>query len=323
MVQRSVTMVAGIDAIGHAELAIATLLAKCRDPIRFTLLTDSAADKARYAALLARLPGDTPRAVFDQADCDARAETAFADHPNIRAFRRGHPCWRKITDPGLFAEAPGAEVILLDPDLVFPNPFTFEATPPAGLLLMRQRRHCLLPPEVARAAMAAGYPLAHHTDIGVAQHRALPWDWIETAIGRIGGGALPRVAHVESILWAMIAMRIGGGLLDPGAWACWERTAAKRLLMLAGLGGPGLLRLERARRLKCFHGSSGAKDWLVAAAARGLFAEAGPRLGATPVSPFVALGPAAFERGERRKARYHAALRAARLRDPLRPRARA
>lgn len=322
MSQRSVTMVAGIDAIGYAELAIATLLAKCRDPIRFTLLTDSAADKARYAALLARLPGDAPRAVFDQSDCDARAEEVFADHPNIRAFRRGHPCWRKITDPSLFAE-PGSEIIVLDPDLVFPNPFTFEATPRDGLLLMRQRRHCLLPPHVVRAAMAAGYPLAHHTDIGVAQHRALPWDWIETAVGRLGGGALPRVAHVESILWAMIAMEIGGGFLDPRAWACWERTAPKRLLMLAGMGGPGLLRIERAHRLKCFHGSSGAKDWMVAAAARGLFRAGAPRLGATPIRPFVAISPAEFERGERRKTSYHAVLRTLRLRDPLRPGARA
>lgn len=316
----SITMVAGIEAIDYAALAIGALFAQARDPFRFTLLTDSAADKARYAALIAGLAGPGESAVFDLSDCDARAEAVFARHPNIRRFRRGHPCWRKITDPSLFA-APGEAVIVLDPDLVFPNPFRFEATPPGGLLLMRQRRHCLLPPEVVRRAMAAGYPLAHHTDIGVAQHFALPWDFIEEAIGRLGGGGLPRVPHIESILWAMIAMEIGGGYLDPGAWACWERTAPKRLLMLAGLGGPGLLRLERARRLKCFHGSSGAKDWLVAAAARGLFRGGAPRLDPTPCAPFVALAPAAFERGERAKAGYHAALRGLRLSDPLRPRA--
>jgi hypothetical protein len=322
MSQRSITMVAGIDAIGYAELAIATLLATCRDPFRFTLLTDTAADKARYAELLARLPGDAPRAVFDQAECDARAEEVFADHPRIRAFRRGHPCWRKITDPSLFAD-PGAEVIVLDPDLYFPNPFTFEATPPGGLLLMRQRRHCLLPREVVRAVFAAGYPIAHHTDIGVAQHGPLPWDWIETALGRIGSPALPRIAHVESILWAMIAMEMGGGYLDPRAWACWERTAPKRLLMLAGGAGPGLLRLERAHRLKCFHGSSGAKDWLPRAAARGILHPGAPRLAPTRAQPFVAITPAEFERGERAKARYHAVMRGLRLSDPLRPRVRA
>ena len=86
---------------------------------------------------------------------------------------------------------------------------------------------------------------------------------------------------------------------------------------------PGLLRIERAHRLKCFHGSSGAKDWMIAAAARGLFREGAPRLGATPIRPFTAIGPAEFERGERRKASYHAVLRTLRLRDPLRPGARA
>ncbi|TPE49902.1 hypothetical protein [Amaricoccus solimangrovi] len=318
MTRRSITMVAGRDALGYAEVAIGSLLANCRDPIRFTILTDGPAEKRAYAELLARLPSDTPRAVHDAAECDARAEAAFRAHPALRAFRRGHPCWRKITDPTLFA-APGAEIVVLDPDLVFPNPFTFEPAPPGRLLLMRQRRHCLLPAEVVRAAFRAGYALVHHTDIGVAQHGPLPWDWIEEAIARIGGESLPRVAHVESILWAMIAARIGGGYLSPRAWACWERSAGKRLLMLAGLGGPGLLRLERAHRLKCFHASSGAKDWLAEAARRGIPRPGAPRLAPTPVEPFVTISPEEFERGERAKARYHAATRRLRLRDPFHP----
>ena len=318
MNMRSVIMLAGREALPYAALAIRSLFANRRDEIRFTLLTDGPEEVRAYADLLARLPSGIPREVHGAEECAARAETVFHDYPGLRAFRRGHPCWRKITDPSLFA-APGSEIILLDPDVYFPNPFTFEATPPGRLLLMRQRRHCLLPAEVVRAVFRARLPLAHHTDIGVAQHDALPWDFIERTIARLGGAALPRVPHVESILWAIIAMRVRGGYLDPGAWACWERTGPKRLLMMAGLGGPGLLRLERIGRLKCFHASSGAKDWLVGAEARGLLAPGAPRLEPTRPIPFAPIRPAQFERGERIRAGYHGAIRALHLRDPFAP----
>lgn len=318
MSPRCVTMVAGRDALPYAGLAIGSLFANCRDKIRFTLLTDGPEEVRAFSDLLARLPGDIPREVHGAAECVARAEVALRPYPGLRAFRDGHPCWRKITDPSLFV-APGSEIILLDPDVYFPNPFTFEATPPGRLLLMRQRRHCLLPAEVVRAAFRARIPMAHHTDIGVAQHDALPWDFIDRAVTRLGGADLPRVAHVESILWAMIAARMGGGYLDPTAWACWERTAGKRLLMLAGLGGPELLRLEPVRWLKCFHGSSGAKDWLVEASRRGILRGGAPWLTPTRLLPFEPISPEEFERGERAKARYHGAMRALRLRDPFEP----
>ncbi len=318
MSPRCVTMVAGRDALPYAGLAIGSLFTNCRDKIRFTLLTDGPEEVRAFSDLLARLPGDIPREVHGAAECAARAEVALRPYPGLRAFREGHPCWRKITDPSLFV-APGSEIILLDPDVYFPNPFTFEATPPGRLLLMRQRRHCLLPAEVVRAAFRARIPMAHHTDIGVAQHDSLPWDFIDRAVARLGGADLPRVAHVESILWAIIAMRIRGGYLDTGAWACWERTAPKRLLMMAGLGGPDLLRIERVGRLKCFHASSGAKDWLVDAAARGILAPGLPRLDPTRASPFVPISPRGFERHERIRAGYHGAIRALHLRDPFAP----
>lgn len=320
MTRRAVFMLAGRDALPYAGVAIGSLLARCRDPIRFTLLTDGPEEERAYQALLDRLPSDTPRTVRGLAACDARAGEMLRDRPALRRFRAGHPCWRKLTDPALFAE-PGAEIITLDPDLYFPNPFTFEPTPPGGLLLMRQRRHCLLPAATVRAAFRAGLPLAHHTDIGVAQHHALPLDFLEDAIARLGGADLPRVPHVESILWAALAMAMGGGHLDPRGWACWERTGPKRLLMLAGLRGPGLLRLERAGRLKCFHASSGAKDWLAEAAARGLLDGGAPRAAPTAPIPFRAITEAEFERSERLRARYHRALARLRLADPFQPQA--
>ncbi len=62
-------------------------------------------------------------------------------------------------------------MVLLDPDLYFPNTFRFEPTPEQGILLMWQRPNCLLPHKTVRAAMDAGIPLARHVDIGVAQWR--------------------------------------------------------------------------------------------------------------------------------------------------------
>jgi hypothetical protein len=56
--------------------------------------------------------------VCARAEADERAVTVLAPYPNIAAFRFGHPCWRKITDPLLFG-APGEEMIILDPDLYF------------------------------------------------------------------------------------------------------------------------------------------------------------------------------------------------------------
>lgn len=316
MKRRSVYMIAGIDAIDYAEVAISSLFSNCRDTINFTLITDSADDRDRYAAMLDRLPNGPPRVVRDQAECDVRAQETFAEVPHVRAFRLGHPCWRKITDPTLFAE-PGEEIIVLDPDLYFPNAFHFEQTPKGQLLLMRQRRHCLLPPHIVRAAFRTGFPIAHHTDIGVAQHDDLPWPWIDALIAQLGGAGLPRIAHVESILWAMIAMRVGGGYLSPRSWACWERTLGKRLLMLLGFSGPALLRLERADRLKCFHASSGAKDWLVAAREAGILHSGAPQLAPTNPLPFMKINPSEYESGERRKARYHAVMARLRVRDPF------
>src|SRR6201999_4396855 len=133
-----------------------------------------------------------------------------------------------------FAED-GEEMVLLDPDLYFPSEFRFEPTPERGILLMWQRPNCLLPPETVRAGIAAKFRLAHHVDIGVSHARCpIDWDWLERFLGAIGGGGgadVPRVMHVEARVWSAMAMHTGGGYLDPGAWRCWHRPQAKRVLM--------------------------------------------------------------------------------------------
>src|SRR5258708_28942032 len=92
----------------------------------------------------------------------------FARSPKIVSFRRGHPCWRKVTDPSLLSRE-GEEMIVLDPDIYFPNRFCFEESLHSGLLLMWQKPSCLLPASVVDNATRAGIPLAHHTAIGEAQ----------------------------------------------------------------------------------------------------------------------------------------------------------
>lgn len=314
---RNAYMVAGSDALPYVGLAIESLLAKSVEPVRLTVLTDAAADRERYANLVAALGLDGKVRIFDKQACDERASEVFGRHPNVRAFRDGHPCWRKITDPSLFAEA-GDEVIVLDPDIYFPNPFAFEPTRAGELLLMHQLRHCLLPADVVRRAFHKGIRLAHHTDIGVAHHTDLPWEWIDRLIVELGGTDLPRVPHVESIVWAAVGMEIGGGYLSPGKWACWERTALKRALLLLGMSGTQLLRFEPISRLKCFHASSGAKGWLRGAHDAGLLRGGGQDQRApSPIDPYVEIGPEEFERGERLKVAYHRWLGKIGVRDPL------
>jgi len=243
--------------------------------------------------------------VLGKEECDALAADYYRQFPAIRGFREGHPCWRKITDRPLFA-APGEEMVILDPDVYFPNRFTFEPTPERGLLLMWQRPHCLLPAECVRAAYGAPARLAHHTDIGVAQTRApLPLDWLEWFLGRLGGCDVPRVMHVESIVWAALAMRIGGGYLNPSKWICWHRSLLKRCLMRAGMTGPQLLRMERLQEAKCFHAGGVAKEWLVKAVERGWLKGTTDQTQPTPIVPFEELTPARFEVREVAKRAFH------------------
>ena len=154
-------------------------------------------------------------------------------------------------------------MILLDPDLYFPNRFRFEPSPETGVLLMWQKPSCLFPPEVVGRAMNAGIRLAHHVDIGVAQWRApVDLEWLDWLLGQLGSPELPHSMHVEAIVWAALAMRIGGGHLDPRHWLCWHRTQYNRLLRKLGASGPYILRRERLAGVKCFHAGGEAKWWL-------------------------------------------------------------
>lgn len=299
---RLVHMVLSPRALPYAHFCLQSLVTQADEALRLRLITDSPQDAALLREELGRLaiPPRHEISVHDQKEADTIAESKLARYPNVRQFRQGHPCWRKITDPPLFADD-GEEMVILDPDLYFPNLFRFEPTPPRGLRLMWQAPNCLLPRETVEAAIRGSYRLAHHVDIGVAHARApLDWDWLEAFVGALGGASIPRLMHVEAIVWSAMAMHIGGGHLHPSAWRCWHRTQLKRVLLKANVPGAQLLRLERLGSVKCFHAGGAAKNWIPAAHAQGLLrGHNSPRhLQPTSPLPFEELSPAQYRRDQ-------------------------
>jgi hypothetical protein len=102
--------------------------------------------------------------------------------------------------------------------------------------------------------------------------------------------------HVEAVVWAALAMRIGGGYLDPGYWKCWRRSPEKRLRIKLGASGPGILRSEPWGDLKCFHAGGEAKRWLNAVPGFGLLDGQATHSVPGRVLPFVELTPAHYAR---------------------------
>ncbi len=268
---REVYMVLSPRSLSYAKDALESLFSNSLESIHLRLITDSRQDSEELSEVLTALDVRSHKwTVYSEDNLKAREDAVFARYNNLRKFRRGHPCWRKITDPLLVSE-PDAEMVLLDPDLYFPNRFQFEKTPATGLLLMWQQPNCLFPPEVVRTALGSGIRLAHHVDIGVAHWRAsTDLDWLDWLVGKLGGDNLPRIMHVEAIVWAALAMREGGGHLDPAFWRCWRRSPAKRVMTKLGVSGQSILRSESWASLKCFHAGGEAKWWLHAARETGL-----------------------------------------------------
>jgi len=294
---RQVFMVLSPRALSYATDALESLFRNSLETLQVRLITDSAEDKRELSEVVGTLvtKGHTCL-VYSEKDLADREETLFKRYANLRAFRHGHPCWRKITDPLLLSD-PGAELLLLDPDLYFPNRFCFEETPKSGLLLMWQRPNCLFPPEVVRTAIGRGIRLAHHVDIGVAHWRAsADLDWLDWLVGSLGGTSLPRIMHIEAIVWSALAMRSGGGHLDPKYWRCWYRSPAKRLMTRIGVSGLKSLRSEPWAELKCFHAGGEAKFWLNAAREKGLLDGRSELSRPGSTIPFVELKPAHFAR---------------------------
>ena len=301
---RRLFMVLSPRSLPYARLALASLFDNAEEQFDLFLLTDEESDKQILLDEVGKLGASQIRKsvqVFGEADLSTRESEVFARYPNIARFRHGHPCWRKVTDPILLSRD-GEEMIVLDPDIYFPNRFSFEESLQAGLLLMWQKPSCLLPANVVENAMRAGIPLAHHTDIGVAQWK-MPIDlaWLDWLLGKLGSSNLPRSMHVESIVWAALAMRMGGGYLDPQAWLCWRRTQFKRIFRKLGGSGSEILRWEPWPDIKCFHAGGEAKWWLLEAERRGFLDSDKVMSGKFSPLPFEELAPEVFAIIERRR----------------------
>lgn len=300
---RHIYLVLSPNALPYAKPCIESLLRNSTQALHLHLITDGPEDKLPLIDTMeAFQAGKRHRwEVIAESELSDSEADKFRGFGNLRALRHGHPCWRKITDPLLISE-PGAELIMLDPDVYFPNRFHFEATPEAGLLLMHQKPNCLLPPQIVESAFEHGIPLADHVDIGVAHWRGgQDLEWIDWLIGKLGGESLPHVMHVEAIIWAAIAMREGGGHLDPLRWVCWHRTQIIRVKQKLGIPGKHILQTERWQDMKCLHCGGISKWWLVDCSGD-LLARRENQLEPSRVIPFKPYGREKFARAQRARA---------------------
>ena len=312
---RRVFMVLSPNSLGYASRSLESLFRNCAEQIHLHLITDSPADKSMLIEelTLRQKTRDHEWSVYSEEDLADREATMFGPYPNLRRFRHGHPCWRKITDPLLLSKGT-EEMVLLDPDLYFPNSFRFEPTPETGVLLMWQKPCCLVPSSIVRTGMEQGISFAHHVDIGVGGWRG-PIDlaWLDWLIGALDANSVPGVMHIEAIVWSALAMRIGGGYLDPQLWHCWHRNQTKRILRRIGVPGVQLLRVEDFSAIKCFHAGGEAKWWLAEAYQKGMMDKQTDQTTNGAILPFEELTPGTYYREQRVKSlltriRYYAIL---------------
>lgn len=287
----------------YAEKCIESLFRNALEHLDVKLITDSPDDKQFIIEAVANIENQQGHVwqVIDQDEAGDRAEEQFKGFEHLKAFRHGHPCWRKLTDPLLFTND-GEEMVILDPDLYFPNKFTFEPTPEKTLLLMWQPPSCLFPSECVHAAINAPVKLAHHVDIGVAQLKSpIDLEWFDWLIGKLGGTDLPKIMHIEAIVWSALAMKIGGGYLNPRRWLCWHRNHWKRVLLKCGVSGIRVLQMEALGAAKCFHACGMSKWWVADAYNTGIL-DSNKKLDepSTPM-PFVELTPQRYKLEERVK----------------------
>jgi hypothetical protein len=300
---RRIFMILSPRSLVYAKHALESLLSNALEPLRVHLITDAPSDKELLLEKTASYQKGNIHscAVFAKSDLDDQEAAIFRGYPNLRRFRHGHPCWRKITDPLLLGRV-GDEIVVLDPDLYFPNKFCFEATPDEGLLLMWQRPNCLFPATIVGAALQSRIALAHHVDIGVAHWRGqVDLDWLEWLLVQLRIGDHPNARftmHIEAIVWAAIAMREGGGYLPPEHWHCWRRSQRVRLLRKLRVPGPHLIRSQPFSTIKCFHAGGEAKYWLQGAKERAWLDSDNVLDQQGTILPFVELTPSTYRRDQ-------------------------
>ena len=282
-------------SLPYASLCVRSLAENLNSDEAIHLLTDSPRDQEQLQQAFAGL-GRIKVQLSDELWEDGN--NPMRKYAALGRLRKGHPCWRKLTDPMLPARE-GDEVVVVDPDVYFPRRFSFEKVGDGTLRLMWQNPNCLLPFSVVHTAFAKGIAMADHVDIGVAQYRSpLDLEWLNWIVESLG--ETPRVMHVEAILWSCLAMRMGGGYLDSDRWRCWANTQRKRLLKKAGAKPLRMLSGEDFRSCFAFHAGGTAKTWLAAPGMEESLKElarlpGGKRLGAGTLRPFVPFTKEKFE----------------------------
>jgi hypothetical protein len=302
---RHVFILMATQSLPYARVCITTMLRNTLEPIHLRLVADNAAEKALLEAEIPALncPTDSRITVIAKEEVAARLEDRFPGMQGLRQLHDGHPCWRKIIDP-IVLSAPEDEIIVADPDLFFPNHFTFEPTPDDGVMMMWQSPNCMYPPEAVCDVFSLDVPLANHVDIGVAHVRAgaVDLDWLDWFVGSLDLDRYRPFMHIEAIVWSALAMRMGGTHLNPSAWRCWERGRIKRLAVAAGVPGRWTMLLEPLAQVKCIHVSGPSKWWVTEALKTGFLKEQHNRhADPVPGLPYVELRPEHFEREQRLK----------------------
>ncbi|QDU89364.1 hypothetical protein Pla175_27530 [Pirellulimonas nuda] len=285
--RRVITVSLGASSLPYAALCIGSLADNLVADEQIRLLTDTQRDQEELGRAFSAHPRIKVLLSDNLWEDDGNPMRKYA---GLERLRRGHPCWRKLTDPMLLARD-GDEVIVIDPDVYFPRRFDFETVGDGTLRLMWQKPNCLLPFSVVQKLFDNRVAMADHVDIGIAQYRSpLDLDWLDWLVDSLGD--LPPIMHVEAVLWSGLAMRMGGGYLNPDRWQCWSNTQWKRARRRAGASPLQMLKGEDLRQCLAFHAGGTAKSWLAAPGAGALLKQlAGAPAALPPVDttllPFV------------------------------------
>ena len=303
--KRRVFMLLSTRSWPYAQHCVKTLIANSVEPVDLKLIVDNQTEAAQMDLLVKGLDPDLTEqiSIVERDDVRSRLLNRFPEKKGLLGLHDGHPCWRKIIDPIVLSE-PDEEIIVIDPDLYFPNRFAFEPTPKTGVMMMRQGPNCLFPADAVRAVYDLGVRLANHVDIGVAQVQcgAIDLDWLDWLAASIDLNRFRSFMHIEAIVWSALAMKMGGTHLNPIAWKCWERGHLKRLAVSLGVPGPMTLRLEPLSQIKCIHVSGPSKWWVTEAIENGSLIE-GSNAWTAPVAgvPYREVMRQEFEREQRLK----------------------
>src|SRR5262249_5044170 len=154
----------GAYSLPHASLCIRSLAENLDGHEAIHLLTDTPGDLQQLQQAFVgfkRIKVQLSEELWEDGGNPMRK------YAGLEKLRKGHPCWRKLTDPMLLARD-GDEVVIVDPDVYFPRRFSFEEVGDGTLRLMWQKPNCLLPFSVVQTLFARGIEMADHVDIGIA-----------------------------------------------------------------------------------------------------------------------------------------------------------